>query len=87
MVVLLTVHDGERTRQCKICDRNFGQQGSLKMHIKLVHEGERDYQCNICNKSFAGTPVLLKHMPDLYMERERTHVTFVRKVSAMLIAL
>ena len=46
----MTVHEGRKSHECKICRKSFGEGGTLKMHIKTVHEGEKLHQCDMCGK-------------------------------------
>ena len=45
---------------CDTCERAFGRQEHLKVHIKNVHEKIREFKCDTCGKSF-GIQTSLKN--------------------------
>jgi hypothetical protein len=47
---------------CPICGQSFGQQGSLRNHIKNIHDKTNHiYQCNMCPKVFRVPSHLRNH--------------------------
>ena len=37
---------------CEICDKEFKNKNSLKIHFNIVHNFVKKHQCNICQKVF-----------------------------------
>ena len=42
---------GKQPFACKVCDKNFTSNASLKRH-KTIHTGDKPYACQFCNKTF-----------------------------------
>lgn len=53
---------GRRRFQCDLCDRQFNNNGHLRVH-RRTHTGERPYKCKAegCNKAFAQNGDLVVH--------------------------
>ncbi|CAK1554426.1 unnamed protein product [Leptosia nina] len=47
--------------QCKICNKCFGNNSVLKLHM-MSHTGERSFVCSICQKAYKQKKSLKKHM-------------------------
>ena len=47
----MDIHTGEKTHQCRQCDKTFNRNSYLKRHI-LTHTGEKLYKCSQCDKTF-----------------------------------
>ncbi|KXJ83334.1 hypothetical protein RP20_CCG006086 [Aedes albopictus] len=46
---------------CKICEKQFGRQGSLLQHWRLKHEETRPFRCDICGKRYLTEQDMLGH--------------------------
>ncbi|KAK7119743.1 hypothetical protein R3I94_021541 [Phoxinus phoxinus] len=46
---------------CKICDRPFKRQKSMKSHM-LLHQGDRNYPCKFCGRRFYKSWHLSEHL-------------------------
>ena len=42
---------GEKSFQCKQCDKTFAWKSALSVHIKSKHEG-KGFDCSECDNSF-----------------------------------
>ncbi|GBN56669.1 hypothetical protein AVEN_110036-1 [Araneus ventricosus] len=57
----MKIHIGENPFRCRICDKVFGRNDSLKRHMK-THSKENDFKCDICDSSFQRKHCLAMHM-------------------------
>jgi hypothetical protein len=69
---------------CKICDRKFYDNRSLRRHVAFVHPSnnnqlESSNICTICNKSLAHKWSLRRHLKDVHANR--THEDYLSKES------
>ena len=46
--------------QCKLCNRVFTSQGSLRAHAR-IHNNEKPYRCKYCQRSFTQASTLRSH--------------------------
>ncbi|KAJ6647431.1 Homeotic protein spalt-major [Pseudolycoriella hygida] len=53
-------HDPFSKHQCRYCDKIFGSDSALQIHIRS-HTGERPFQCNMCSSSFTTKGNLKVH--------------------------
>ena len=53
--------DGDKTGQCKVCGKVFGDASSLRIHQR-AQTGEKLYECKHCGKCFAQTSTLVGHL-------------------------
>jgi len=56
-------HTKERKFQCKICQKRFKLDYSLKHHIKLHN---KSHECKICKRKFSLQNFLTKHLKDFH---------------------
>ncbi len=56
--------------QCKICQKMFGQNRYLEVHLKAVHENMKEYQSNICQKMFKQNSHLEVHLKIVHRNRK-----------------
>ena len=52
----------QNSQKCEICDKEFKNKNSLRIHFKNVHNFEKEHQCNICQKDFKFLSQLTSHM-------------------------
>ena len=45
------VHLREKKFVCQVCDKAFGRNASLTVHIKTVHQGHNEKICQLCQKT------------------------------------
>lgn len=57
-------HQGIKSHQCKVCQRDFSQSCHLRAHLK-IHTNERNHICEKCSKAF--------RRPDTLRIHQRTH--------------
>ncbi|XP_058059627.1 zinc finger protein 391-like isoform X1 [Anopheles bellator] len=57
----------EKSFECSVCHRQFGQSKNLRMHLR-VHN-ERQYQCEFCSKMFKTSSNLNAHLRTHSQER------------------
>ena len=43
-VYIISVHEGNKHKKCKICDHSFSTKCNLKGHIASVHEGKEPFK-------------------------------------------
>lgn len=55
------IHSGLQPYHCKICDKRFNFNHSLKLHL-LRHKGERPHACKLCDKSYLTASHLKNHV-------------------------
>ena len=48
--------------RCMSCEKKFGDNTSLKRHVKTVHENQRQHDCNFCGKFFGIKSGLIMHV-------------------------
>ena len=68
--------------QCKLCQRCFTENGSLKKHILSVHEGKKrkkSFECKICDAKFSSTPSLNNHILSFH-ERKKPFKCSICKI-------
>lgn len=53
-------HDPFSKHQCRYCDKIFGSDSALQIHIRS-HTGERPFRCNMCSSSFTTKGNLKVH--------------------------
>lgn len=53
-------HDPFSKHQCRYCDKVFGSDSALQIHIRS-HTGERPFRCNMCSSSFTTKGNLKVH--------------------------
>lgn len=53
-------HDPFSKHQCRYCDKIFGSDSALQIHIRS-HTGERPFRCNVCSSSFTTKGNLKVH--------------------------
>jgi uncharacterized C2H2 Zn-finger protein len=61
--------------RCHFCDKVFGNQNTLKNHIKSTHEEVKNNssnQCSFCEKDFATHRTLLRHISSVH-EKKKPH--------------
>ncbi|XP_030374677.1 transcription factor Ouib-like isoform X3 [Scaptodrosophila lebanonensis] len=60
-------HTGNKSFECKLCERKYYTNHLLKMHIRTAHDGERPFICRLenCKRKFNDNSSRLAH--------ERTH--------------
>ena len=61
--------------RCEFCDKVFGNQNTLKNHIRNIHEEVKNNssnQCSFCEKDFATHRTLLRHISSLH-EKKKPH--------------
>ena len=56
----LRTHYGIKPYICKICSKQFNDNGNLKTHMR-IHTGERPYKCSVCSKAFKTDGQLREH--------------------------
>lgn len=59
----LQVHQNLKPYRCDICDKTFGQRGTLTRHRSAVHEKRKDHKCKYpgCEKKFSSRWTLSVH--------------------------
>ena len=61
--------------ECYICDKAFGLQDKMKMHLKTVHEGQKPLTCHICEKTFLRTENLQSHIGTVHKKNDESTET------------
>ena len=64
------IHSGVQPYHCKICDKRFNFNHSLKLHL-LRHKGERPHKCKLCNKAYMTASHLKNHVEALHGKTRR----------------
>jgi uncharacterized Zn-finger protein len=54
-------HNTDKSFKCRDCDKTFGQQSYLNLHISRSHTKIKPFECNVCGKAFAQRHILNKH--------------------------
>ena len=57
-----TVHDEVKDHKCDMCDKTFGKNSELRIHVQGVHNLMKQHVCVTCNKKFGLKSVLKKHI-------------------------
>ena len=47
---------------CSICNKNFANVKSLKLHKKRIHQKKKKYKCTLCSSKFAKKSNLTQHI-------------------------
>ena len=54
---------------CGVCNKYFGNQKNLRVHISEIHEGKRgQFPCDVCNKVFPRKRNMERHKNSLHLE-------------------
>jgi len=54
---------------CGVCNKYFGNQKNLRVHISEIHEGKRgQFPCDICNKVFPRKRNMERHKNALHLK-------------------
>ena len=69
MIHYKTVHLKAKDYKCPTCGVLFGQNSSLRHHIRAVHEGKHPYKCDHqdCTKSFTQAGDLRRHIDTVHL--------------------
>ena len=43
-VHVATVHEGQKSFKCGVCDKSFGEKDTLGRHVSMVHRKERPFE-------------------------------------------
>ena len=59
--------------KCNICEKEFGQERSLKLHIKTQHEqlGKRNVTCPSCDYATNHEHYLKRHIKDVHLNGKK----------------
>ena len=65
-------HEGVDNYKCNLCNKTFGNPGTLSVHVRSVHKGIK-HQCEICGKEFTSNFSLQKHIKNIHegMNKEK----------------
>ena len=53
-------HTDEKPFSCQYCDKNFGENATLKIHER-IHTGEKQYSCLFCERKFSTSHSRKRH--------------------------
>jgi len=56
------ISEHNKKLKCKFCEKMFGNQTRLKVHLRHYHENPKEYICNICGKKCTLQSNLNSHM-------------------------
>merc|ERR1712127_380228 len=55
--------------QCGVCNKYFGNQKNLRVHISEIHEGKRgEFPCDLCNKVFPRKRNMERHKNAIHLK-------------------
>ncbi|XP_046571564.1 zinc finger protein 546-like [Haliotis rubra] len=79
----------EKPFKCKLCDAQFIEYWSLRLHVNTVHSDKRPYSCTVCGKTFKSNGTLqthsIVHMEAGKVSAECTICQKMVKINAMYI--
>ena len=57
-------HEGKKTNDCIVCDKNFKSKGILKTHMNTMHDGKKrkPFKCTICDVHLSRKAHLQLHV-------------------------
>ena len=47
-----SVHEGNKSSKCDICNNTFSTKSNLQIHLVSVHEGKKPFQCDVWSGTF-----------------------------------
>ena len=62
------------TKTCKVCNKSFKSNQSLKAHQKFLHGKQvRGYECSYCGRKFMNASNRLRHQTVVHLKQRRYH--------------
>ena len=59
---LSDIHEKIAEYNCHLCEKIFGHEVDLRVHVRRIHEGVKNHECEHCKSEFGRKEYLIRHI-------------------------